>query len=92
MGTIAARHAYEILSNSRKVVAMEILAACQAIDLRGGVEGLAPATRAAYDLVREDISKLEGDRVMYLDINRLEEMIMDETILDRVEEITGELA
>ena len=35
MGTIAARKAREILQNTKKVIAMEILAACQAIDLRG---------------------------------------------------------
>lgn len=35
MGTIAARKAREILENTRKVLAMELFAACQAIDLRG---------------------------------------------------------
>lgn len=34
MGTIAARKAGEILNNARKVVSMEILSACQGIDLR----------------------------------------------------------
>ena len=35
MGTIASRHARDILDNARKVLAMEILASAQAIDLRG---------------------------------------------------------
>ncbi len=35
MGTIAARKAKSILENTRKVLAMELLAACQGIDLRG---------------------------------------------------------
>ncbi len=35
MGTIAARKSREILDNSRKVLSMELLAACQGIDLRG---------------------------------------------------------
>lgn len=34
MGTIAARHAKQIVSNSTRVIATEILAACQAIDFR----------------------------------------------------------
>jgi histidine ammonia-lyase len=44
MGTIAARKAAEILENTRQVIAMELLTACQAVDLRrkgvvrGGLE------------------------------------------------------
>ena len=43
MGTIAARKAREIMMNVRKVLAMEILGACQAIDLRGN-KGLVMGT------------------------------------------------
>ena len=35
MGTIAARKAREILENARRVLAIELMCACQAIDLRG---------------------------------------------------------
>ena len=41
MGTIAARKAREILGNVRRVLAMEIMCACQGIDLRGN-KGLGP--------------------------------------------------
>ncbi len=34
MGTTAARKAAEILKNSRRIVATEIMAACQALDLK----------------------------------------------------------
>ncbi|HET7838989.1 MAG TPA: histidine ammonia-lyase, partial [Rectinemataceae bacterium] len=40
MGTIAARKARSILDNLRRVLAIEVLSACQAVDLRGGPEGL----------------------------------------------------
>lgn len=36
MGTIAARKAAEILGNVRRVLAMELMCACQAVDLLGG--------------------------------------------------------
>src|SRR5699024_8593943 len=49
MGTIAARKAKDIMENVRKVLAMEILAACQAIDLRGN-KGLGKGSTKAYDL------------------------------------------
>src|SRR5699024_7327755 len=58
MGTIASRKAREILGNVRKVLAMEILAACQAIDLRGN-KGLGNATDVVYNIVREKISTME---------------------------------
>lgn len=38
MGTIAARKAHSILANVRKVMAIELLCACQGLDLRTGCE------------------------------------------------------
>ena len=90
MGTIASRHARDILENSRKVLAMEILCACQAIDLRGN-KGLGDGTNEAYKLVRDHISMLEKDRIMHLDINKVEEIIKTGDIVKAVEKKTGEL-
>ncbi len=58
MGTIAARKAMEILDNARKVVSMEILAACQGIDLRGN-RGLGKGTQIAYNVIREKNSDIK---------------------------------
>lgn len=85
MGTIAARKAREILGNATKVVAMEILGACQGIDLRGRTT-LGLGTDVAYSMVRERISKLCEDRIMNIDINIVEELIKDKSFVDRVEE------
>jgi histidine ammonia-lyase len=53
MGTTAARKAREILGNARTVLALELLAACQAIDLRGSAaDFLSPATAAAYRVLQ----------------------------------------
>lgn len=90
MGTIAARKAREILANTRKVLAMELLAACQAIDLRGKKK-LGKGTEIAYDIVRENISTIEEDRVMYREINKSEEIIRLNQILHKVEQNIGEL-
>jgi histidine ammonia-lyase len=46
MGTIAARKAKEIMENVRRVLATEILCACQGIDLRGN-KGLGAGTKTA---------------------------------------------
>ncbi|TFZ39173.1 histidine ammonia-lyase [Soehngenia longivitae] len=84
MGTIAARKALEISQNVRKVLAMEILTACQAIDLRGN-KGLGEGTSLAYSVIRNKIPKLEKDRIMYIDINKVEEIISENTLLKEIE-------
>lgn len=91
MGTIASRKAREIMENARKVIAMEILAACQGIDLRK-VEKLGKGSKVAYDIVRENVTYYDKDRVMYLDINKVEEIVMGNSIVDKVEKTIGNLA
>ena len=83
MGTIAARKARDILDNGRKVLAMELLAACQGIDLRGKKE-LGKGTEIAYNIVRENIPTVHEDRIMYKEINKAEEIIKSNIILDEI--------
>jgi histidine ammonia-lyase len=90
MGTIAARKAREITDNARKVIAMELLAACQAIDLREE-KSLGKGTKIAYEIIREKISKLHEDRVMYLDINKSEDIVCSNKLVKKIEAIIGEL-
>lgn len=90
MGTIAARKAREVLSNTRKVVAMELMAACQAIDLRGKKK-LGLGTDIAYKILRENIETLENDRIMYEDIDKCESLIQKNTIIFEIEKIVGSL-
>jgi histidine ammonia-lyase len=90
MGTVAARKAREIMMNVRKVIAMEIFGACQAIDLRGN-KGLGMGTQEAYNIVRDKISKIDDDRVMYFDLDRCEDIIKSNVIVENVEEKVGKL-
>jgi len=91
MGTIAARKAREILDNARKVVAMEILSACQGIDLRGDI-GLGKGTQVAYSMVRKEVESLQCDRIMNIDINKVEQIIKNKDFVNNVESEIGELA
>lgn len=91
MGTIAARKAGEILKNSRNVIAMEILAACQGIDLRGTQDKLGKGTRKIYEEVRKIVSYYDKDRVMNIDINAVEELIKTNKIIEVVEKEIGNL-
>ncbi len=88
MGTIAARQSLEIGRNVRRVLAMELMVACQGIDMRGN-KGLGKGTQAAYDLVRKGCPRLEEDREMYDDINYCEKIIEDRSLIAAVEEAIG---
>ena len=88
MGTIAARQAGEIGRNVRRVLAMELMVACQGIDMRGN-KGLGKGTQAAYDLVRKCVARLDEDRELYEDINYCERIIEDGSLIRAVEEALG---
>lgn len=90
MGTIASRKAMEILKNVRKVLSMEILAACQGIDLRGN-KGLGVGTNIVYNIIRENIDFLDEDRPMYEDINKCENIVKSGELVKKVEEKVGKL-
>ncbi len=72
MGTIAARHAYQIIQNSRRVLAIEMICAAQAADIRG-VEKLAPITSELHTQIRQIVPLITGDRVFSTDIHNLTE-------------------
>lgn len=90
MGTIAARKAREVLDNVRNVLAIELFSAAQAVDF-GNPDGLGKGTKVAYSLIREKVEKLVDDRVMYLDINKIYDLVKSHTIIDAVEKEVGSL-
>ena len=90
MGTIAARKAREIFNNTRKVLAMELLAACQAIDLRGKKK-LGRGTEIAYSIFRESLSPIWEDRIMHLEISKSEEILKSNRIIESIEAELGQL-
>ena len=83
MGTIGARKANEILNNTRKVIAMEILAGCQALDLRGD-NGLGNKTKRAYNKVREYIPFIQDDEIMYHSIHTVDDLLASDELYDYI--------
>lgn len=90
MGTIAARKAREIMENVRRVLAMEIMCACQGIDLRGNL-GLGKGTLPAYEAVRNVVPMLTEDRPLYEDINICEKLIINGTLVNASEQNAGKI-
>lgn len=72
MGTIAARHAYQIIQNARRVIAIELICAMQAVEIRG-VEKMATQTRRFYEKGREIVPSITKDRVFSKDIEKAAE-------------------
>jgi histidine ammonia-lyase len=74
MGMTSARHLREIVTNAELVVAMEAIAAAQALDLRAPLDP-APATAAARDLIRERVAFLIEDRDLRGDVAGVTELV-----------------
>lgn len=83
MGTIGARKARMILNNVQNIYAMECLAACQAIDLRGYTT-LGEGSKIAYDCIREHVDMIHEDVIMYPNIHKVRDLITNEVITQRV--------
>lgn len=88
MGTTAARKAAEIVKNSRRVVATEIMAACQAIDLKEQQSNMGKGTQVAYEQFRGAVEFIEHDKdiEIYDELNKATEALIDGKLLRAVEE------
>lgn len=86
MGTIAARKAREVLGNVQSVIAMELLAACQAIDMRDNVI-LGKGTKVAYNEIRKVVDYMPEDREIKLDMDLVESLVKQNIIVEKVEEV-----
>lgn len=83
MGPIAARKARQICVNAAKVVAIELLTACQAIDLLKPLKP-SPVLQFVYNKIRERSPYQEQDRSLHKDIEVLSESILRGDVVDWV--------
>ena len=83
MGAIAARHARDVLANVQHVLALELLCACQALDLRT-LDGLRPGegVAAAHARVRRLVPHQTVDRDPGPDIAAALEMVRSGALVD----------
>jgi histidine ammonia-lyase len=86
MGMTTAIKTRQIIENSWYILAIELMAAAQAFDLRAPVKP-APATQAAYEVVRKYVRQLEEDRPLYEDINTLARVVKEGQVLETVENV-----
>jgi histidine ammonia-lyase len=74
MGMGAVRRLAPMLANLRNILAIELLAACQGIDLLAPLQP-GPATRGAYDVVRSISKTVDADRSLAPDIEAVAKAI-----------------
>ncbi len=77
MGTIGARKAREIISNTEKVLSMELFTGLQAIDFKNPAE-MSSKTKSIYDYIRNEVLFIEEDTIMYKKIHKVIELVQTE--------------
>jgi MIO-dependent L-tyrosine 2,3-aminomutase len=87
MGLIAARNARRVLSNNNYILAVEYLAAAQAVDVSGRYDGLSPAGKATYDTVRSLVPTLDKDRYMADDIELIAAALSRGEFVDAIRQL-----
>ena len=90
MGMIAARHARECLRNAEAAIAMEVLAAAQACELRAPVPA-GPAGRAAIAALRRVVPTLVQDRALKPDVDATIALVRSGALVAAVEAEIGPL-
>merc|ERR1712203_1138253 len=74
MGGFAARKALDVVENVETAIAIEILAACQAMEFYRPSKST-PALEAVYALVRNHIAPWDKDRIMHTDIDHAVDLV-----------------
>ena len=87
MGLTTSQKVKKILDNCYGVLAIEMMAAAQALDLREKKPG--KGTTAAHGVVRKYVDFLDDDRPLYKDNNRMVELLKTDEILNAVENVLG---
>ncbi len=90
MGMTTALKTKQIIDNSQAIIAIEMMAAAQALDFRRPLRA-SPGVEAAYEVIRKYVAFLDEDRPLFDDINRLKEVVASGEIIEAVERAVGEL-
>lgn len=90
MGTAGARKLGRVLDNAVNVLAIELLCAAQALDLRGP-HAPGKGVAALRRFVRAHVPHLDEDRLMAPDIEAIAALIEDGSLVAAVEEAVGPL-
>ena len=78
------------MANTRRILAVEALAAAQAIDFRRPLT-TSKALEAAHRRLRQDVPAYDRDRVLAPEIERAAMLVMQATLADEAAAVCGTL-
>ena len=87
MGLTTCQKAKQIMDNCFGVIGIEMMAAAQALDIRGGELG--KGTSIAHNVIRKYVDYLDEDRPLHRDHNAMVKLLKTNEIMDAVEEGLG---
>lgn len=90
MGPIAARQARSVVANVRRILAIEALAAAQAIEFHRPLK-TSSALEAVHEALRAAVPKYDADRIMGPEIEAVAELVRQGALLRAAESHTGVL-
>ena len=83
MGLTTSQKTRQILDNCYGVLAIEMMAAAQALDMRK--KNMGRGTSIAHKIIRENVEYLGEDRPLYNDHNKMVEVLKSERIVKEIE-------
>lgn len=86
MGSISGRKFNQVLNNLEKILAIELMYACQGLEFRRPLK-TSPVLEEVFTAVREVCPKLEDDRLIGKDINAIIELIQSKKLKEIISKI-----
>ncbi|GKT15346.1 Aromatic amino acid lyase like protein, partial [Aduncisulcus paluster] len=86
MGGFSARKAVRVVEHVEQVLAVELLCACQAMDLHGHEKPSSPAIEKVRKLIREHVPYYAKDRHMSKDMDTIHDLVKSGKIVECIKE------
>ena len=90
MGVTAARKAARVVANTRRILAIEVLAACQALEFLKPLE-TSPPLAGVYRKVRERVAPYADDRALAPELETIAELVRAGVLVEAAESFCGRL-
>lgn len=84
MGSISGRKFIQVLNNLEKILAIELMLACQGIEFRRPLK-TSPILEEVHALVRSKVQKLDDDRLIGEDIEKMIELLRNNELRELLE-------
>ena len=84
MGTISARKAFKLVSNSKHILTLEILADLQALSFRNAHK-LGHGTHKIYSILQKDFKIYDNTRIFHDDLVKFRKLLFSSQLFDDLE-------